>query len=219
MVGVGHQGDDSILARISLVNHFGNCIYDKYVKPTEKVVDYRTHVSGIRPKDIENGEDFKTVQKEVSDILQGRILVGHSLKHDLKVLFLNHPKRDVRDTSVYKPFRAAFGGRTPSLKNLSARMLGVTVQEGEHSSVQDAQATIRLYTMFRKEWEKSIGEKRANKMGGGGGGGKGKFNPNVNPNISLKKSPSNKEGATEKKEGAPSEKKPPIYVDSDDDSD
>ena len=27
-------------------------------------------------------------------------------------------------------------------------MLGVTVQEGEHSSEQDGQATMRLYTMF-----------------------------------------------------------------------
>jgi hypothetical protein len=26
---------------------------------------------------------------------------------------------------------------------------GVTVQTGEHSSVQDAQAAVRLYTMFR----------------------------------------------------------------------
>ena len=42
MVGVGRRGEDSILARISLVNHFGNCIYDKFVKPTEKVVDFRT---------------------------------------------------------------------------------------------------------------------------------------------------------------------------------
>jgi len=31
------------------------------VKATEEVTDYRTKVSGIRPKDIENGEDFKTV--------------------------------------------------------------------------------------------------------------------------------------------------------------
>ena len=27
------------------------------------------------------------------------------------------------------------------------------VQTGEHSSVQDSQAAIRLYTMFRKDWE------------------------------------------------------------------
>merc|ERR1711862_181151 len=71
----------------------------------------------------------------------------------LKVLFLDHPKKMIRDTSKYKPFRTAFGGRTPSLKNLAERFLGVAVQTGEHSSVQDSQAAVRLYTMFRKEWE------------------------------------------------------------------
>lgn len=44
------------MARVSLVNHFGKCIYDKYVKPTEKVTDYRTEFSGIRPEDIKDGE-------------------------------------------------------------------------------------------------------------------------------------------------------------------
>ena len=128
MVGVGYGGKDSILARISIVNHFGHCVYDKYVKPTEKVTDYRTKVSGIRPEDIKDGEEFKEVQKEVSDMLMGRVLVGHSIKYDLKVLFLDHPKKMIRDTSMYKPFRTAFGGKTPSLKNLTSRMLGVKVQ-------------------------------------------------------------------------------------------
>ncbi|KAJ7406349.1 REX4 like protein, 3'-5' exonuclease [Willisornis vidua] len=85
MVGVGPKGEDSIVARVSIVNQFGKCIYDKYVKPTEKVTDYRTAVSGIRPQNINAGEDFKTVQKEVADILQGRILVGHALQNDLKI--------------------------------------------------------------------------------------------------------------------------------------
>ena len=85
MVGVGYTGSESILARVSIVNHFGHCIYDRYVKPREKVTDYRTAVSGIRPSDIENANDFKTVQKEVSDILNNRILVGHAIRHDLKV--------------------------------------------------------------------------------------------------------------------------------------
>jgi hypothetical protein len=66
----------------------------------------------------------------------------------------------IRDTSSYKPFRAAFGGRTPSLKNLSSRMLGVSVQQGEHSSVQDAQAAMRLYTMFRKDWENNFSQRK-----------------------------------------------------------
>ena len=61
-----------------------------------------------RPTDVADGADFKAVQHEVAEILRGRVLVGHSLKHDLRVLFLDHPKRDIRDTASYKPFRAAF---------------------------------------------------------------------------------------------------------------
>ena len=30
-------------------------------------------------------EKFSVVQKEVSDLLQGRVLVGHALRNDLKV--------------------------------------------------------------------------------------------------------------------------------------
>jgi RNA exonuclease 4 len=32
-------------------------------------------------------------------MLQGRVLVGHSLSKDMKVLMLGHPRRDVRDTA------------------------------------------------------------------------------------------------------------------------
>ena len=52
-----------------------------------------------------------------------------------QVLFLDHPSHKVRDTSCYKPFRMLAGGRTPGLKKLSAKVLGVEVQIGEHSSV------------------------------------------------------------------------------------
>ena len=33
--------------------------------------------------------DFKNVQKEVSQLIQGRILIGHAIHHDLKVLLIN----------------------------------------------------------------------------------------------------------------------------------
>ena len=58
MVGVGFNGKDSALARVSVVNHFGEVLLDEFVKPIEEVVDYRTKVSGIRPSDLENGELF-----------------------------------------------------------------------------------------------------------------------------------------------------------------
>ena len=72
MVGVGFKGDESVLARVSIVNSRCECVYDKFVKSVEKVVDYRTHVSGVRPSDMERGTDFETVQREVSEMLKGR---------------------------------------------------------------------------------------------------------------------------------------------------
>ncbi|XP_054455022.1 RNA exonuclease 4 [Anoplopoma fimbria] len=163
MVGVGPDGEESILARVSLVNRFGKCIYDKYVKPTEKVTDYRTAFSGIRPEDIKDGENLQVVQKEVAEILQGRIVVGHAIHNDLKILLLDHPKKKIRDTQKYKPFRKAVKSGRPALKVLCREILNVKVQQGEHSSVQDAQATMRLYTMVKKHWEAEIKASHNNK--------------------------------------------------------
>ncbi|XP_073346177.1 RNA exonuclease 4 [Pagrus major] len=163
MVGVGPKGEESILARVSLVNHFGKCIYDKYVKPTEKVTDYRTEFSGIRPEDIKDGEDVRTVQREVAEILKGRIVVGHAIHNDLKILLLDHPKKKIRDTQKYKPFQKTAKTSRPALRVLCREILNVNVQQGEHSSVQDAQATMRLYTLVRKQWEKEIKESQKNK--------------------------------------------------------
>ncbi len=54
MVGVGDKGSESILARVSIVNFHGATIMDRFVRPQEKVTDYRTWVSGVRPKDLKN---------------------------------------------------------------------------------------------------------------------------------------------------------------------
>lgn len=53
-------------------------------------------------------------------------------------MYIGHPKKEIRDTSRYKQFRQLTNGRTPSLKKLSAQVLGVSVQEGEHSSVSNS---------------------------------------------------------------------------------
>ena len=58
MVGVGQGGMDSVLARVSIVNQYGRCIYDKYVKPKEYVTDFRTQFSGVRPENLKNGRIF-----------------------------------------------------------------------------------------------------------------------------------------------------------------
>lgn len=36
---------------------------------------------------------------QVSELLTGRVVVGHSINKDLKVLLLSHPRKDIRDTA------------------------------------------------------------------------------------------------------------------------
>lgn len=58
MVGSGDKGKDSLLARVSVVNQHGQCLYDTYVKPMADtpVTDYRTKYSGIRPANLKTGK-------------------------------------------------------------------------------------------------------------------------------------------------------------------
>merc|ERR1712205_105382 len=42
MVGVGDGGPTNALARVSIVNSEGECVYDTFVKCREKVTDFRT---------------------------------------------------------------------------------------------------------------------------------------------------------------------------------
>jgi len=160
MVGVGDNGVRSALARCCIVNWHGNIIYDKYVKPQEAVTDFRTFVSGIRPKDLRKAISFREVQKEVSDIIDNKILIGHSINNDLNVLFLSHPKRMIRDTAMYKPLQRR--GRSRALKLLAKEILGFEIQSGEHSPAEDARSALLIYKRFKKDWEKSLHKQHIN---------------------------------------------------------
>lgn len=153
MVGVGGQEDRSVLARVSIVNFHGTQVYDSFVRPKEFVTDWRTHVSGVSAKNMATARSFEEVQADVSALLQSRVLVGHAIKHDLDVLMLGHPKKDIRDTSRFSGFRKYSAGRTPGLKKLAKEVLGVDIQGGEHSSIEDARATMLLFRRFKPAFD------------------------------------------------------------------
>ncbi|CAI6342127.1 unnamed protein product [Periconia digitata] len=161
MVGTGPEPDkDSALARVSAVNFHGHQIYDSYVQVKVPVTDYRTAISGIEPKHLRKdvARPFKEVHHDLGVLLQGRILVGHAVKNDLDALILKHDKRYIRDTSKYSKFRelAMIPGRTPSLKILAEKLLGVEIQAGAHSSVEDARVTMALFKLEKEGFDTEV---------------------------------------------------------------
>ncbi|KKA19936.1 RNH70 is involved in DNA replication and RNA processing [Rasamsonia emersonii CBS 393.64] len=150
MVGVGpNPEEDSALARV----------YDSFVRPKEKVTDWRTHVSGVSPKDMANARSLEEVQKDVAEIIEGKILIGHAVRNDLEALLLSHPKRDIRDTSRHPPYRKLTGGGSPPLRVLAAELLGLKIQEGAHSSVEDARATMLLFRRDKESFDREHAKK------------------------------------------------------------
>jgi RNA exonuclease 4 len=165
MVGIGPEGLDSALARVTICNWAEDVILDTYVKVPVEVTDYRTFVSGIEAKNLE-GDGAVTlteVRQRVKAILHGKILIGHALENDLAALQLDHPWHDVRDSANYPPFMKEGESdltalRPRKLKELVRDFLGRDIQNlgVAHDPVEDAIAALRLYKLVRLDWEKMV---------------------------------------------------------------
>ncbi|KAJ9057051.1 3'-5' exonuclease [Entomophthora muscae] len=147
MVGSGPKGSINKLGRVSLVDYYGNVIYDTFVFQKD-VTDYRTWISGIEAKDLKNAPSFSDVQQKVKEYLQGHTVVGHSLKVDFEVLEI--AIEDYLTFDIAKAFsnfnviqKSAFG-----LKSLTFNLLGIKIQTASHSSLTDALATVAIYRLL-----------------------------------------------------------------------
>lgn len=153
--------EESVLARVSIVNYFGTVLMDDFVKPRkgQRITDFRTWVSGVTAKDVlynPDALDFDQAVTKVADLLKGRVLVGHALSNDLGVLGLSHSRSMIRDTSRHASFKAKLGvkgGHPVGLKRLSKVLLEVDIQSGQHSSVEDARAAMLLYRKYKIEFD------------------------------------------------------------------
>ena len=158
MVGISPR-NISAVGRCSIVDYKGLVLFDEYIKPDSPVSDYRTAWSGIRPYHLRGAIPYRDAIKTIRKILDGRIVVGHELVHDFHALGITHPDCTRRDTAKFKPLRALAGlgmNATPSLRVLSCRLLGRSIQCGPHCSVEDAMAALDIYKVVEHAWEQQL---------------------------------------------------------------
>jgi len=83
------------LARVSIVNFYGNIVFDTLVKPCDyhdqsfKVLDYREWITGIKPIDLAHAPSFSNIEPILKKIVRNKTIVGHSLADDLAILKLD----------------------------------------------------------------------------------------------------------------------------------
>ncbi|KAH0590849.1 hypothetical protein H2248_000968 [Termitomyces sp. 'cryptogamus'] len=159
-IGVGPGGTTHMLARAVIVDYRGRIIFDKYVLPTVPVTDYRTAMTGITAEDFTPGNTwrFQAVQQYIAQLLDKKILVGHSTWNDLSVLGIPHLAVNTRDVALYKPFRNAL--RSPhqivGLQTLAWQLMCRRCQEGPHHPVENARVAMDLYRSDAENWESAI---------------------------------------------------------------
>ncbi|BFZ14136.1 hypothetical protein BsWGS_17175 [Bradybaena similaris] len=157
MVGVGFNGIESVVARCSIVDYNGAVIYDKYIRPSETITDYRTQWSGIRPVHMRTAVPISKALRDIKECLAHKVVIGHAVYNDFRVLKLNPEPYFVRDTlqcsQLVEMANLPFRGK--SLKGLSEKLLGRKIQVGNqgHCSVEDARATLDLFKLVRHSWE------------------------------------------------------------------
>jgi len=155
----------STLARVSIVNWYGDTIFNTFVRVEEEVTDYLTFVSGIRQADIESEDamSFEDCQDAVLEIFRGKVVVGHALRNDFIALNIMHPWHLLRDTAKYEPFMKSCPLEPnvlvpKKLKVLAKNKLDMIIQEDgkEHCSIEDATAAMELYKKARGKWENAM---------------------------------------------------------------
>ena len=149
---------EHMLARVSIVDYEGRPVYDVFVRPRQKVVDYRTSITGLTKEILSRkGEAFKLVRAKVLEILKDKIVIGHAVHHDFEALEIDQPGDEfIRDTCLYPGLRPPSRKQTPSLRLLAEYWLDKQVQTGSHSSVEDARTCMILFKRFQSDWEKAL---------------------------------------------------------------
>ncbi|XP_062308574.1 RNA exonuclease 1 homolog [Osmerus eperlanus] len=140
------------LTRVTVINSELKVIYDTFVKPESRVVDYNTRFSGVTEEDLENATiTLRDVQAVLLSMFSSEsILIGHSLESDLFALKLIHST--VVDTAIVFPHRLGLPYKR-ALRNLMADHLKRIIQDnvGGHDSSEDARACMELMTWKIKE--------------------------------------------------------------------
>ncbi|XP_073542434.1 RNA exonuclease 1 homolog isoform X2 [Phyllobates terribilis] len=123
------------LTRVTVINYQLKVIYDTFVIPDNKIVDYNTRFSGVTEEDLQNTTiTLRDVQAVLLSMFScDSILIGHSLESDLFALKLIHPT--VVDTAIVFPHRLGLPYKR-ALRSLMADHLKRIIQDNGTTSVK-----------------------------------------------------------------------------------
>ena len=164
------------VGRVSVVNERGQVVYDTFAFYPDSVYHEPSPARfklGVKAGDIVKdngaqpiGEILKTVEIICN---KAGVVVCHAINNEIDYLSSRQliktdgttidlvgfdlQRYRTYDTQTLPEYRDLVGGNIPSLKKLVPAALGRAIQVNEHSSVEDAQATMELFLRRRRDFE------------------------------------------------------------------
>ncbi|CAL8124286.1 unnamed protein product [Orchesella dallaii] len=147
------ENNNQALTKIAIVDEGLNVVYETFVKPKERIIDYRTRWSGVTKEMIDpvctTVEDVQSRVREIVAQAPDCIFIGQSLNCDLQAIRMTHPY--VIDTSVIFNLTGV-EGRKSKLKHLCWNLMNEDIQRTGpqilgHCPVEDARAAMKLVLM------------------------------------------------------------------------
>ena len=212
-----NQKNQSFLRRVCIIDGTGKELLNEVVKVPPSVVKnsvYKTNLvrqisDHVLPRLTSTSDNLNVgisphlARQSATEMVHGRIIVGHSLDHDLGYLGLKnkHPQHLLRDTARYPPFFDD-KGNARKLSTLLKIRLGREIQpEGKfHCCLEDATSALDLYLSVWEDFEKGID----NPAGMSGevttavddGGAHGEASPPITPNAIVRQQNAKNEYST-----------------------
>jgi len=126
------------------VDEHGTVLLDTTVKPRSAVLDYRTHLTGLRKESFSIALDFDTARSRLLELLEPEtLLVGYRLGTELEALKLYHGT--LVDVSLLFGVETRKQHQFHPLRYLAEHVLGEVVDEkSPHDALEDAQLLLRL---------------------------------------------------------------------------
>ncbi|XP_050453398.1 uncharacterized protein LOC126852537 isoform X1 [Cataglyphis hispanica] len=136
-----HKGLE--LTKVTVIDLYGNLVYETLVKPKNKIIDYNTKFSGITEEQMSNVTmTLEQVQEDLLKFIHAEtILLGHNLASDFRMLQLLH--NNVVDTTMICPHSKGFP-YCMALKTLARNSLSREIQKDTHDSLEDARTVVDI---------------------------------------------------------------------------
>ena len=167
------RSDRNLLASVGIMDIDGVPLYEAYVPPPGGTcVNWRSRMYcpiNDRQFDIarhRDGTDFESVRSQVLGLFRrSKFVIGHAIRNDFKCLRISVddlPDQVVIDIQQHYKQRAlehdftVHGFHLPplrqpgdvyGLRTLALHLLDEEVQQGDHSAIEDARTTMKLYVL------------------------------------------------------------------------